>query len=370
MELYQTDTRAEKILQAKADQACIPLGGTIELLPLCNMDCKMCYIRKTKAEMDAEGRMLSCDEWLEIADQAIREGLLFLLLTGGEPLMYPDFKRLYATLASRGVIMTVNTNGTLINEEWADFFAEHGCRRLNITLYGKDDETYGRLCNNPRGFTQVMNACRLLKERNVAFRFHCSVTPENEGQLEALFAIAREFEVPLQAAAYMFPGARRGICADRQYRLTPEECAQKTIRIHELEFPNDDMAEVARATLSKLMMQPMLYRGKGFNCHAGRSGFWMNWKGELSSCGMFDKPKMNLLEHSFRECWDYIVEQTRKTSFGKVCRECKYQNACNICAAKCYTETGDTNGRPDYICRMMQEEIRLLEQYLKGQKAQ
>ena len=52
----------------------------MELLPLCNMNCKMCYVRKSKTEMDAEGRMLSCDEWLSIADEAVEAGTLFCCL--------------------------------------------------------------------------------------------------------------------------------------------------------------------------------------------------------------------------------------------------------------------------------------------------
>ena len=61
MELYQISNRAEKMLQIKADQEKIPLGGSLELLPLCNMNCKMCYVRQTREEMAAQGTMLSCD---------------------------------------------------------------------------------------------------------------------------------------------------------------------------------------------------------------------------------------------------------------------------------------------------------------------
>lgn len=368
MELYQTNTRAEKILQQKADAARIPLGGTIELLPLCNMDCKMCYVRKSKKEMDAEGRMLTCDEWLRIADEAIAEGLLFLLLTGGEPLLYPDFKRLYADLAAKGVILSLNTNGTLIDEEWADFFAEHGCRRVNITLYGKDNDTYGKLCNNPRGFSQVMRACRLLKERDVAFRLNCSVTPDNAEQMAEFFTIANQFEVPLSTSTYMFPGSRRGVTAENQYRLTPEQSAAKTIECHRLEYPEDDMVEVAKNTLRKLYEPAKLYKGNGFNCHAARSGFWLTWKGEMTPCGMFEEPKISLQEYSFRECWDYIVKESEKMTICSDCKKCSLQNMCRICLAKCYTESGSVTGRPEHICQITRSEFQLLKDIVFSEK--
>ena len=152
MELYEVENDAEKALRDKADRAYTPFGGCIELLPVCNMDCKMCYVRMSREEMDRAGRMLSCDEWLNITRQAADMGVMNLLLTGGEPLLYPEFKRLYRGLQQMGIILSVNTNGTLIDEEWADFFAESYCRRISISLYGKDDATYGELCRNPRGF--------------------------------------------------------------------------------------------------------------------------------------------------------------------------------------------------------------------------
>lgn len=54
-----------------------------------------------------------------------KAGTLFLLLTGGEPLLFPDFKTLYLELRNMGMILTINTNGTLLGESWADFFAEY-----------------------------------------------------------------------------------------------------------------------------------------------------------------------------------------------------------------------------------------------------
>lgn len=365
MDLYYPGSPAEKILQMKADQAKIPLGGSLELLPLCNMDCKMCYVRKTRQEMEAEGRMLSCDEWLRIADEGVQAGMLFLLLTGGEPLIYPEFKRLYVELQKKGLILSVNTNGTLIDEEWADFFARCGCRRLNITLYGKDDATYERLCGNPRGFTQVMNACRLLKERNLPFRLTCSVTPDNAGDLEELFAIAKSFDVPLSAAAYMFPGARRGVCADDQYRLSPEASAEAILKLYRLEHPEADFTAAAKQTLSYLTTPTYSRNSSGFPCHAGHSGFWLTWKGEMMACGMFDALKISLLEHSFADCWQYIVARTQAMTVCRECRSCSKQGICRTCPAHCYTETGDVNGIPTYICRSTDAQIRLLEAHLR-----
>ena len=81
----------EERLCNAATQKRIPLGGSLGLLPLCNMKCDMCYVRLSREEMNQKGRIRSGEEWLELARQMKDAGTLFILLTGGEPLLHPDF---------------------------------------------------------------------------------------------------------------------------------------------------------------------------------------------------------------------------------------------------------------------------------------
>lgn len=88
----------EKNICNKADLAKIPIAGNIELLPLCNMDCKMCFAKMTRTQMEKHHRMYDYKEWLSVAKQMSDAGMIFLLLTGGEPFLYPNFKELYLGL--------------------------------------------------------------------------------------------------------------------------------------------------------------------------------------------------------------------------------------------------------------------------------
>ena len=364
MELYEVSGTAEKRLQRKADQEYIPLGGTMELLPLCNMNCKMCYVRQTEAEMNAQGNMLSSEQWLDIARQGVEQGMLFALLTGGEPLLYPEFKKLYTGLSDMGLIIRVNTNGTLINEEWADFFAQHNVRTLSITLYGKDDATYKDLCGNPKGFTQVMNAAKLLKERNVPFRFTCSATTYNVNQLKEIYQIAEEFDAPMLVATYMFPPTRRNREVNAS-RMDPVTAAHATIESWKLGNKTENILLPAKLHLARMKLEPRLKGLKGFKCHAGHSGYWINWKGEMSPCGMFGEPKISLLNHSFAQCWEYIVKKCMDLHQCNECKSCGMQNVCTVCPANCYTETGKTDGKPEYLCQMTSAIIHELENIIE-----
>lgn len=367
MELFDGVSPVEQMLVAKADVMKLPIGGSMELLPLCNMNCKMCYIRQSREEMESQGRMLTCDEWLAIAESAKRAGVLFLLLTGGEPLLFPEFKRLYTTLTDMGFVLTINTNGTLIDEEWAALFAKRPCRRMNITLYGKDDETYRALCRNPQGFTQVQKAVKLLKERKVPFRFNFTCTPYNVEQLPELYEFARSIDVPMAYSTHIFPPVRKGADVETIERLTPQECGRAYLAGVRSGNPNIPIEEIARATLDKLK-QPIRNCASGNVCRAGYSGFWVNWKGELLPCGMFNEPKANLLEESFSDAWKEISQTFRGHPVCRECEICKKRNLCRVCAASCYTETGAVDGKPQYLCESTDEMIRLLLQYVSEEE--
>ena len=163
MELLDNPTTLERMILERAKRARTPANGSIELLPLCNMNCDMCYVRLSRREMEAQGRLRAPEEWLEVGRQMKEAGVLFLLLTGGEPFLYPEFRKVYLGLRQMGMILTINTNGTLIDEDLAAFFGKYKPRRVNITLYGADDGAYERLCHYPGGYAKTLRGIRLLR---------------------------------------------------------------------------------------------------------------------------------------------------------------------------------------------------------------
>lgn len=60
MELMEDGTTIEQQMFAMATEKKVPLYGVLELLPLCNLNCNMCYVRMSREEMEEVG---SCARW-------------------------------------------------------------------------------------------------------------------------------------------------------------------------------------------------------------------------------------------------------------------------------------------------------------------
>lgn len=221
------EPRLTQYLFDRASRTLTPLSGTFELSPVCNLACKMCYVRKTPAEVAASPRPpVGLIQWLSIAEQARDAGMLYLLLTGGEPFLWQDFWPLYERLSTMGFLISINSNGTLLDEARVARLAEHPPTRINITLYGAGNETYEALCGRSGMFDRVDRAITLLRQAGILVKLNCSLTPHNACDLEGIVSYAAERDLILEVNTYMFPPLRRDpTMVGRNDRFTPAETA-------------------------------------------------------------------------------------------------------------------------------------------------
>lgn len=362
MDPMQGASTVERALINSAKQRKMPLSGILELLPLCNMNCDMCYVHMSKLEMEQKGRIKSVYEWLEIAQQMQKAGVLFLLLTGGEPLLYPEFKFLYLELKKLGFIITINTNGTLIDEEWADFFAENKPRRLNITLYGSTEATYNNLCHYSQGYNSVMNALRLLKGRKVDVRISASVTPLNKNDIEGIIDIAHNFEMPVIVDSYMMPAQReREASYPFDSRLSPEEAAKYFIVATKKYLGSQLFPQFLSQSIDKTSQFVPLDELSQMSCLAGNCSFTINWQGNMCPCVVMNEPSISVFDVGFEEAWKQICSKCSLIRFNEKCTHCNLRPLCRVCAASAKLETGSYDGVPEYMCRYAKEVFRLIE---------
>lgn len=79
MELIEDGTTIEQQMFAMAAEKKVPLYGVLELLPLCNLNCDMCYVRMSREEMEEVGRLRTMEEWTKTAEDMMKAGTLFVL---------------------------------------------------------------------------------------------------------------------------------------------------------------------------------------------------------------------------------------------------------------------------------------------------
>ena len=76
-----------KLMADNAYKSDTPSTGSFELTPLCNLDCKMCYVHLQ--DPSVKERMLRKEQLIPLIQGAIDDGMMVALLTGGEAMTMP-----------------------------------------------------------------------------------------------------------------------------------------------------------------------------------------------------------------------------------------------------------------------------------------
>ena len=331
----------------------IPVSGTFELTPRCNLKCRMCYIRLTAAEMAAAGRELTAEEWLDLGKQARDAGMMFLLLTGGEPLLRPDFCRIYEGLTELGLSISINTNGSLITGDVREAWKKSPPASVNVTLYGTCRGDYEVLCGHPEVFDRVTENLDWLQDQHILVHLNTTIAPANLPHWKDLEAFAEKRSLELRMTTYCFPPRRREAHSScREFsRLTPEQAARLTLQ--DILYREGPEALKRRYAESDEARQPecFLETESSMRCMAGKSMFWVKWNGSMVPCGMLEAPAADLQKTSFSSAWEIVRQKAANVRLCSDCQACPDRKTCFSCAAVEYTENGTFGQKPEYMCR-------------------
>ena len=336
-----------KYLDVKAREKNVPIFGQFELTPLCNLNCRMCYVHLTPDKMSGQ-KLLSVNKWKHLIREAFDEGMLEASLTGGECLTYPGFDEIYLFLQSLGCQVTVMTNGVLLDEERLEFFKNHPPALIQVTLYGNSDDTYERVTGS-RVFSKVLANLKSVREAGIPL--YLSITPNTllgEDVFETI-RLARQLSqhVTITTSLFAPPG--------EEWRLAECREPDPEFMVRILKFDNDlegtVIPERAEDTLPAPGGSGHSCKECGLECGGGRSGFVINWKGEILICNRMEA-KAFPLRDGFAASWKEINSVANSWPRVPECIGCAYENVCDKCAAnfKQYAEPGR---QPEDYCKII-----------------
>lgn len=360
----RTEPMLASYLHARGAKLGLPISGTFELTARCNFSCPMCYVHLRNARQEQE---LTADQWLELARQAKEQGMIFALLTGGEPFIRQDFFEIYRGMKAMGLMLSINTNASLLTGEILEKLLQDPPFRVNISLYGGCAETYRDMCG-VNAFAKVKENIRMLKAAGVDVRLSYSITPENRQDMQRIYAIAQELGVHIKASSYMYPPVRVEGSAGACRRLSAEESAAASVEWDLLRLGAEEMQLRAKGLAQITQGDCPTDFEEGVGCRAGSTSLWLTWDGRMLPCGMMPGPVAYPMETGFSKAWEQIKEAVRQIRMPQACSTCAKRKICCVCASVCVTETGAFDGVPEYACRRSDEIGKLLQAYAAEEK--
>lgn len=344
----------------------VPLSFDVEITGRCNNDCRHCYICLPAGDRAAKRSELTSGEIDAVAEQAVTLGAVWCLVTGGEPLLRPDFEEIYLALKRRGLLVSVFTNATLVNRSHIALFEKYPPRDVEVTVYGVTRDTYESVTRKAGTFEKFMRGLSLLMESGAPVRLKAMAIQSNLAEQAAIAEFCRartkdyfRFDPQLHLRFDQDEARNADIRAER---LTPEQ-------IIALEKGDEERMNAFQENCSTLINQDFTHFGCNhlFHCSAGNASFNVSYDGKFRLCSSLWAPETvyDLRQGALADAWNHFVPQVRemcsnRQEFLKTCRVCPLVNLCLWCPAHAYLETGQLDGPTPYFCAVAKARAKVL----------
>lgn len=337
-----------------------PANGTFELTVRCDLKCKMCLFRHDDSEnADIMAKELTAAQWIDLAKQVAEAGTINLLITGGEPMLRPDFCEIWEGIYKEGFILELYTNGTLVTPKIMETLRRYPPHRIGVTLYGLSAETYERACGNGAMFEKAIAGFKQLQTLPSKMEFRTTIIKDNYCDFKDMYDfIEEEFGEEYRLThTRLVTQSVRGACADvNTCRLDPEDNVmlsfERSIDLIKDFIGDEYRPEYVRFEQKDLAtdntIEPKITL---FGCDAGMTQYTITWDGKLTGCQLLDIFHTDPIKDGFEKAWDEFPYTVRIPSINEKCTACENRQYCNSCAASRYAETGDVAGCPTYVCK-------------------
>ena len=340
-----------RFLDTTARRDGVPLYGKSELTPLCNLDCKMCYVHLNKSQLSDSLMPLEC--WKKIIDECIKCGMLEATFTGGECLTHPDFDELYIYTYNKNVKISIYTNGLLLDEKRIELLKKYPPADIQISLYGSCDEAYEKVTGFAV-FNKVYN--NMLALKNAGLKFRIAITP-NVYMLpdaEKLIRCAKEMGVPYSINAMLFNPRENTGRHDKPLDISLDDY----VRLYKYRYTLDKREFTPVDFNSLPDFGSPKQRHKGLLCGGGRCSFSIGYDGKMYICGMLRNKTAFPLDIGFKRAWEIINTEAESILYPPECSECEYRKKCPVCIVHHFKEADGYRLNPfmcERIKRMLSE---------------
>jgi AdoMet-dependent heme synthase len=339
----------------------------------CNLQCAHCYM---SAFSGADtGRELSTAECRRIIDEiAVTNPNVFLILTGGEPLLRKDIFDIATCSADKGFTVVLGTNGVLLREPQARQMRQSGIQGASISLDSTDPDKHDAFRHLPGAWRGAVRATEALRAEGLDFSLHTSITSWNVEEIPAMIDLAGELGAKVLNFFFLVRTGRGEGITD----ITPQQYEQiltYLARIQGLGNTDDggsgerasvfDRPEdpwtvpagrsgglIIRAKCAPFFRRvlytldaksPLLQNYAHGSCPAGKAYCRIMPEGEVTPCPYMPLVAGNLRESSFAEIWDgaEVFQDLREPRLGGRCGPCEFSKICGGCRCRAYATYGD-----------------------------
>jgi len=329
-----------------------PVKVGLQLTKKCNLDCIQCFAKN------------SSNSFLELNRQEIVKtlkglrsiGSIFLVLTGGEPLLRNDIYNVVKDAVGLGFITALATNATLLTKDKAYRLKNCGLDYIHISLDGATAKQHDYF-RGEGAFEKTIQGLRAAVSAKVSVCVTTTVTRQNKDNLEEIIELLiREnikqwspiFLVPCGQAKVIYPShaikEKNEILALMEKIYIIENKFKRRIKIY-IHDPQLYFAYLLWSKKAGIFRKIFIWIRKGCGILNALT-LYINSDGTIKPCAYFPDSLrgVNVKTHNIGEVFcnnEQLLSLRNKHALKGECRDCKFLFCCGGCRARIFINTGD-----------------------------
>lgn len=328
-----SEQKIKQLIMEEAKKLNLIKSATIELLDYCNFYCPHCFVHNQyKAMIDKTS-------YKKIIDELVNMKCIWLLLTGGEVILHPDFIELYEYAYDKGLLITIFTNGYLINDDVLNLFKNKPPYEIEISLYGCDAESYYRFTKIQDSYNKVINNIDKLLELKLNLKLKTVVVKQLLEYIDDIEKIAKSRNIEFRKDGIIIPriNGDNKVC---EFRIKPETLAS---------FDKNEAQLIYEKSKNKYIGDEL------YTCEAGNNSIFIDANSKMYICMMsrHDSYDLNKINASIKEGQLTLLKiknsKSRLTEKNK-CYNCKDRIFCRYCPGVFKLVNGSEYKHIPYYC--------------------
>jgi radical SAM protein with 4Fe4S-binding SPASM domain len=319
----------------------------LELTHTCNYKCVHCYLpEQFKSKKDFLGLSFING----IFGQMDALGIKNILITGGEPLLHPDFKEIYTLAYNRGYVITLLTNARLIDDSVLKLLESKPPALIKVSLFGGTPESYQEITRKD-AFHEVYDKILQLHRCNLRISVKLPLLKQNIDDIKDAQVRLSEQGITSKSEMRIIP-----LCNEDkrnlEYRLSPEKISSLSINTlkNKLAFRRINNSHPV-ATFER-------YRHTLRHCLEKCQPFLINPEGKLVMCYFLRDFAVDLHDHSLEEAIQILIKSYEENFdidyMSGICESCKFLSVCKYCPGWARNESGKAGDPILFLCELME----------------
>lgn len=317
-----------------------------EVTPLCNHNCIHCY-NYWRHDTDC----LALDKTInlvDIANKIVSFKPVAVVVTGGEPfLLFEELKEPILVLRKAGIIVSINTNATLVNDEITSFLKQYNIGTL-VSLPCDNAKTCDAITNVEGSHQRITQGVKTLVKGGVNVTVNMVVSQLNKHRI---YNTAQFVKEELGVHSFLASRVSKPINSSDDFNkemLSPQEVEtilEELVRIkNELSLDVSTGAPIPACLITQeAVFEEFAYKK---TCTAGRFSYSIDFLGNVKACVRDSTTYGNIFTESFSTIWGKMSSWRNDEFTPSECQSC---SKLQVCRTGCRLEAFPLCGRLDCL---------------------